>query len=176
MRIHRDHHGEALDFDHPKRLGHSELGQHEDLFDPGNRACQHLGGAANCVQIDRTVLGKPFQSLGAHASLPDNAAQTVAADDIRLIGLLANRGRGTSSDKIVAPVISLGYHRTTVIDDSAFEVRCHFFSIVLDQPRMGRIAARDHASGEFYKIPDLEVADRLFADREFQLSHVTPPS
>ena len=91
MGVHGDDGGEPFHPQMPHGFGYAELEQVdvENLFD-GPRV--ELGGSADTVEIDSSVLLESGQSLWPHTAFADDGADAVAADYVGLVGLFTDGG------------------------------------------------------------------------------------
>src|SRR5436853_474852 len=115
MGIHGDDGHEVLDPEVPDRLGGAEV-HPVDAVDPFDRGGTDLCGAADGVEVDRAVLLASGERLLPHPTLSDHSSETVIADDLMLIRLLA-RGSGRAGSLADPLIAFLHHHRAAVVED-----------------------------------------------------------
>jgi hypothetical protein len=113
------------------------------------------------------------QRLLAHAALANDAAETVIADDVGLIGLLADRGGRAGRGDLPRTVSLLQHHGPAVVDDPVAEVHLSRQLPTFVQVFVDGIAAREEDPGNQDLIPDLEGLDLVGGERRLERDHGT---
>ena len=121
MGVHGDDGREVLELQVPHRLGGAEFLQRHPVH-PLDAAGVELRRSADPVEVDRAVLLQPGQGLGTHSALADHRADAVAADDVGLVGLLADAGGRSGRGDRPGAVVELLHHRTAVVDQAASQI------------------------------------------------------
>src|SRR5690348_16716000 len=101
MSIDRDNRGKIFHFEFPNRLWAAKLLQ-PDAEDALHALSVNLGSTANAVKINATVVAAGLLCLSTHAAFSNHGLDTKTLDNIRLVGLFANRrGRTCSDDPVI---------------------------------------------------------------------------
>ena len=120
-----------------------------------------LGRAADGVQVDGAVLLQGGQGLGAHAAFADDRPDAEFADDVRLVGLLADAGGGAGRLDLPLALFVLQHHRAAVVDHAPVQVHRR---VVVDQILVEGVAAGVDQPVQDDHVADAELPDLLFGD------------
>jgi len=126
---------------------------------------QHLGCAADGVQIGATVIRAGFEGSIAHAAFSNYAAKAEIPDDLALIRFFTNGGRRAGGDTFPFAALVFDHHRAAVIEDAALKIDARRQLTAFMQIFMDRIAAGEQRSGDGHFIAHLEGSDVSFGYR-----------
>src|SRR5664279_3061783 len=99
------------------------------------------------MQIDTSMLLAGRHRPLTHAALADDPAQAEVADDLRLVRLLPNGGRGAGGDALPIALLVLNDDRAAVVENAALEVHAGRELSSVVQVLVNRIPSSEQGAG-----------------------------
>lgn len=120
--VHGDDDGEIAHFQFPDGFGGSELFEQIDIAHADNAFGEHLSCASDGVEVDTAVFLAGSEGAIPHSALSDNPTEMEIADDLALVGFLANGSGGTCCGDFPRAGSILEDDGSAMVDDSVGEV------------------------------------------------------
>ena len=120
--VHGDDDWEVAHFEFPDGFGGSELFEQVDITNLDDAFRKNLSGTSDGVEVDAAVFLAGAEGAIPHSALSDNPTEMEIADDLALVGFLADGSGRTCCGDFPRAGSILEDDGSAVVDDSVGEV------------------------------------------------------